>query len=142
MDFELHPQLQQDTTLLGNFPLSLVLLHRDQAVPWIILVPKRSGITEFHHLPMVDQQQFLIESQWVCQVLESQYQPDKINLGALGNMVPQLHYHHIARFTHDEAWPGPVWGNTSGVHRNDAEQQRIAQSLITALSEAEIFTPA
>jgi diadenosine tetraphosphate (Ap4A) HIT family hydrolase len=140
MDFELHPQLRRDTTVLGNFPLSLTLLHRDKAVPWIILVPKHAGIREFHHLPMKEQQQFLIESQWVCQVLEAQFKPDKLNIGALGNMVPQLHYHHIARYTHDEAWPGPIWGNTAGVYRQETEQDAMTQQLMTALSESPIFT--
>ncbi|KUI98814.1 HIT domain-containing protein [Vibrio sp. MEBiC08052] len=142
MSFELHPQLQQDTTYLGDFPLSLVLLHWDQAVPWVILVPKRTGIKEFHHLPMADQQQFLIESQWVSQILESQYHPDKINLGALGNIVSQLHYHHIARFADDEAWPGPIWGNTTGTRRSDATQQHMANLLKTSLAQSGIFTPA
>lgn len=103
--FELHPQLQKDTDVIGHFPLCVALLHKDSAVPWVILVPQRADLRELHHLPMDEQQQFLVESQLVCQTLETLFSPDKLNLGALGNMVPQLHIHHIARFTHDMAWP-------------------------------------
>ena len=68
------------------------------------LVPKRANLKELHHLPMQEQQQFLLESQAVSQALEATFRPDKLNLGALGNMVPQLHIHHIARFK-DESFP-------------------------------------
>ncbi|GAL36216.1 diadenosine tetraphosphate (Ap4A) hydrolase and other HIT family hydrolases [Vibrio maritimus] len=109
MSFELHPQLKKDTTLLGEFPLSLALLHRDNSVPWVILVPKKADLTELHHLPMQEQQQFLIESEVVNRALETLFTPDKLNFGALGNMVPQLHVHHIVRYKDDLAWPGPLW---------------------------------
>ena len=62
MSFQLHPQLAKDTTIIGHFPLCLVLLHRDNVAPWIILVPKRSELKELHFLPMTDQQQYLIQS--------------------------------------------------------------------------------
>ena len=142
MDFHLHPQLAQDTTMIGHFPLCLVLLHRDTVAPWIILVPKRLEMKELHHLPMGDQQQFLIESQAVNQALEAIFQPDKINLGALGNLVPQLHIHHIARFSNDMAWPGPIWGNTKGVFRSEEEQERMQMKVSSLLSLSNIFTPA
>lgn len=139
MSFELHPQLAKDTTVIGHFPLSVALLHKDRAVPWIILVPKRAQLKELHHLPMQDQQQFLLESQAVSQALEALFQPEKLNLGSLGNMVPQLHIHHIARFQDDEAWPGPVWGNTSGEFRNDEEQQALVTRIQGVLSFSSIF---
>ncbi|MGU3845714.1 HIT domain-containing protein, partial [Vibrio diabolicus] len=90
MSFELHPQLAKDTSVIGHFPLCVALLHKDNAVPWVILVPKREDLKELHHLPMQEQQQFLLESQAVSQALEATFRPDKLNLGALGNMVPQL----------------------------------------------------
>lgn len=129
MNFELHPQLAKDTTVIGHFPLCVALLIKDNAVPWVILVPQREKLKELHHLPMEEQQQFLLESQVVNQALESLFNPDKLNLGALGNMVPQLHIHHIARSKDDIAWPGPVWGNTKGEWRTE-EQQTELQSLI------------
>jgi diadenosine tetraphosphate (Ap4A) HIT family hydrolase len=139
MTFELHPQLEKDTTLIGEFPLSLVLLHRDDSVPWVILVPKKANLTELHHLPMNEQQQFLIESEVVNQALESLFTPDKLNFGALGNMVPQLHVHHIARFKTDMAWPGPLWGSTKGEYRAPSIQQDLAQCISTQLSESPLF---
>ncbi len=142
MSFELHPQLAKDTTVIGEFPLSLALLHKDNAVPWVILVPKRANLKELHHLPMKEQQQFLHESQAVSQALEATFQPDKLNLGALGNMVPQLHIHHIARFKDDVAWPGPVWGNTTGEQRSEEEQAVTLTRIQNVLSLSSIFKKA
>ncbi|MCE0494564.1 HIT domain-containing protein [Vibrio salinus] len=141
MAFQLHPRLKADTTIIGEFPLSLILLHKDSAVPWIILVPKKENLVEFHHLKMEEQQQFLLESQCISDFLEQALHADKINLGALGNLVPQLHYHHIARYKNDEAWPGPVWGNTSGKQRKDIEQQAMADKIIAYLTHQEMFSP-
>ncbi|MFA0412479.1 HIT domain-containing protein [Vibrio renipiscarius] len=142
MSFELHPQLAKDTTVLGHFPLCVALLHKDNIVPWVILVPKRNNLKELHHLPMHEQQQFLLESQAVSQALEATCQPDKLNLGALGNMVPQLHIHHIARFKADAAWPGPIWGNTPGIFRNDDEQQALHTRIANVLGLSSLFTKA
>ncbi|MGY3570333.1 HIT family protein [Vibrio paucivorans] len=139
MSFELHPQLAKDTSVIGEFPLSLALLHKDNAVPWVILVPKRTNLKELHHLPMKEQQQFLVESQAVSQALEATFRPDKLNLGALGNMVPQLHIHHIARFTDDVAWPGPVWGNTNGIFRSEEEQHEVLTRIQNVLSLSSQF---
>lgn len=141
MSFELHPQLAQDTTVIGHFPLCVALLHKDNAVPWVILVPKREQLKELHHLPMQEQQQFLYESQAVSQALEATFRPDKLNLGALGNMVPQLHIHHIVRFKDDIAWPGPVWGNTRGEQRNEQEQAQLQTRIRNVLSLSSLFTP-
>ncbi|KGK20268.1 HIT family protein [Vibrio navarrensis] len=139
MSFELHPQLAKDTTLIGHFPLCVALLHKDNAVPWVILVPKRAKLKELHHLPMQEQQQFLLESQTVSQALEATFHPDKLNIGALGNMVPQLHIHHIARFQTDVAWPGPIWGNTQGEFRNEAEQAEMLERIRNVLSLSSLF---
>lgn len=141
MSFELHPQLAQDTTVIGHFSLCVALLHKDNAVPWVILVPKREQLKELHHLSMQEQQQFLYESQAVSQALEATFRPDKLNLGTLGNMVPQLHIHHIARFKDDIAWPGPVWGNTRGEQRNEQEQAQLQTRIRNVLSLSSLFTP-
>ncbi|GAA5646555.1 HIT family protein [Vibrio proteolyticus] len=142
MSFELHPQLANDTTVIGHFPLCVALLHKDSAVPWVILVPKRAQLKELHHLPMQEQHQFLLESQAVSQALEAIFQPDKLNLGALGNMVPQLHIHHIARFKNDIAWPGPLWGNTQAEFRDEAEQQAMLIRIQNVLSLSSMFSKA
>ncbi|NIB41991.1 HIT domain-containing protein [Pseudomaricurvus alkylphenolicus] len=108
--FELDPQLAADTVLLGEFPLSLVLLSRDANNPWCILVPKRPGKREIHHLAAMDRQQLMDESCHLAEVMADLFVPDKMNVAALGNQVSQLHLHHIARFKDDAAWPGPIWG--------------------------------
>ncbi len=140
MTFTLHPQLKKDTTYIGEFPLCMVLLHRDSSVPWLILVPKIENLKEFHHMTMEQQQQFLRESQMISELLELEFKPNKINLGALGNLVPQLHYHHIARFKNDIAWPGPIWGNTSGTWRSEEEQSELTDKIRSQLIHDALFS--
>ncbi|MGF1724148.1 HIT domain-containing protein [Photobacterium nomapromontoriensis] len=134
MPFTLHPRLAADTTILGDLPLCQVLLSKEALGPWLILVPRKEALTEIHHLPQDEQSQLMRESSAVATLLENDYQADKINIGALGNLVPQLHVHHIARFKTDIAWPGPVWGNTDSVQRNDELQQALADELRAELS--------
>lgn len=110
--FELHTRLAADCIRVGRLPLNLLLLMNDARYPWFILVPQRSGITEIFQLPESDQSQLWRESACLARNLMQSFHADKINIGALGNMVPQLHIHHIARFTSDPAWPGPVWGHS------------------------------
>lgn len=109
----LHPQLEKDCTVLGEFTLCSLLLANDANYPWFILLPNRENITEIHQLSPTDQQQLLNESMFFCHCLEAIYQPDKLNIAALGNVVPQLHIHHIVRFTSDACWPAPVWGSVA-----------------------------
>lgn len=108
--FELHPQLKQDTVIVGQFNLSLVLLHKDANYPWCILVPKRSNMNEIHHLSEVDQIQLIKESSHLSEVMTSIFAPDTMNIAELGNLVPQLHLHHVARYKTDASWPAAVWG--------------------------------
>ncbi len=107
---KLHPQLEKDCITLGEFSLCTLLLLNDSNYPWFILLPQREDITEIYKLDWIDQQQLLKESTFFCQCLEDLFQPDKLNIAALGNVVPQLHVHHIARFKTDACWPAPVWG--------------------------------
>lgn len=108
--FALHPRLQADTQILGDLPLCRVLLAKDSQYPWLILVPRVAGLREIHHLLPEQQQQLMQESCAVATLMEEALGPDKINVAALGNLVPQLHLHHVARFSTDAAWPGPIWG--------------------------------
>jgi diadenosine tetraphosphate (Ap4A) HIT family hydrolase len=109
-DFSLHPQLAQDTHVVMDLPLCRVLLMNEARYPWLILVPRRLGIREIHELDSVDRTQLWLESDKVSRALMTLFQPDKLNIAALGNVVAQLHIHHIARFQTDAAWPTPVWG--------------------------------
>jgi diadenosine tetraphosphate (Ap4A) HIT family hydrolase len=108
--FTLHPQLQKDGIPIGDFPLSHLLLLNDARYPWFILVPRRQAITEIYELSEAEQQQLLRESSQLGRFLMDSFRGDKLNIGALGNLVPQLHLHHIVRYRSDAAWPRPVWG--------------------------------
>jgi diadenosine tetraphosphate (Ap4A) HIT family hydrolase len=107
---ELHPQLRKDCLEIGHFPLCRLLLMLDVNYPWFVLVPDRHGITEIFQLQEKDQQQLMRESSYLAEALEKEFQADKINVAALGNLVPQLHLHHVVRYRDDPAWPDPVWG--------------------------------
>ncbi|OQX15024.1 MAG: HIT family protein [Thiothrix lacustris] len=109
-DFALHPQLAQDTYPVTDLELCRVLLMNEARYPWLILVPRRAGIREIHELTTAERQQLWAESDKVSRVLMTLFQPDKLNIAALGNAVAQLHVHHLARFQRDAAWPAPVWG--------------------------------
>ena len=131
---ELHPQLAQDCLKLGRFPLCHLLLLRDANYPWFILVPDREDIREIHHLSEQDQQQLLRESMILSRALEQMFTPDKLNIAALGNMVPQLHVHHIARYTSDPAWPAPVWGHQPPKAYADEALAAVVEKMKLALA--------
>jgi diadenosine tetraphosphate (Ap4A) HIT family hydrolase len=109
-DFTLHERLVADTIEVTRWPLSLVLLMNARQWPWLILVPRRPAIRELYELSHTDQQDLMSEIVRVSERLAQLVRPEKINVAALGNAVPQLHVHVIARFIHDPAWPRPVWG--------------------------------
>src|SRR5690242_14029508 len=111
MPFTLHPTLARDTVDVIRLPLCRVLLMNDRRFPWLLLVPERESIREIHELTPADRAQLIAEIAQAGQVLTHLVQPDKLNVGALGNIVPQLHVHIVARRTTDAAWPGPVWGS-------------------------------
>jgi diadenosine tetraphosphate (Ap4A) HIT family hydrolase len=108
--FELHSQLAKDTTPLGSFPLCRLLLMNDANYPWFILVPQRENLREIHELDENDLYLLSHESVALARALTLAFRPDKLNIAALGNVVPQLHIHHIVRYQTDPAWPAPVWG--------------------------------
>lgn len=135
--FELHPRLAADTLPVGDFPLSRCLLMNDMHYPWLILVPRVANVREIFELPVKDQQQLLRESSYVSERLAKHFNADKINIGALGNMVPQLHVHHIARYVNDAAWPGPVWGKHPAEAYTDDNLQMMKARLREAFGDAE-----
>lgn len=110
MTFTLHPRLQQDSIDLGAFTLCRLLLMNDNQYPWFVLVPQLPELKELYELSEANQQVFMTESSRLSRALVKIYSPDKLNIAALGNIVPQLHIHHIVRFAADPAWPAPVWG--------------------------------
>ncbi|MDJ1157672.1 HIT domain-containing protein [Chelatococcus sp. SYSU_G07232] len=109
-DFALDSRLAADTMPIGDLGLSRLLLMNDARFPWVILVPRRPGMRDLIDLDEIDAATLLTEIRTVACALRDLVSPDKLNVAALGNMVPQLHVHVIARFTQDAAWPKPVWG--------------------------------
>ena len=125
--FILHPQLEKDSHFLTRLSLCQLRLIDDTQFPWFILVPERDSIVEMHQLSLADQSQLWRESNLLSLALASLYQPDKLNLAMIGNMVSQLHFHHIVRFKNDPCWPQPVWGKLPmQAYRGDMiEQTRL-----------------
>lgn len=137
----LHPQLEKDTVVLGQFLLSKLLLSRDANYPWLILVPAREGVTEIFQLDEADQQQLQRESSCIAKVLAEEFNADKINIAALGNIVPQLHIHHVARFHDDPAWPAPVWGAHPTKYYGETELASVKVKIHQALATRFDFMP-
>ncbi|MEX1082086.1 MAG: HIT family protein [Halofilum sp. (in: g-proteobacteria)] len=131
--FELHPRLAADTHRLGRLDLSLVLLHRDAGVPWYLLVPTVDA-TETIDLAAAERERLNAEIQRLGEFVREEHQPDRLNIAAIGNQVPQLHVHVIARHEEDPCWPGVVWGRLATDHRYeqvdlDARRAALAQRL-------------
>ena len=133
--FELHQRLQADTALIGQLPLCSALLSRDANYPWVILVPRRADIAEIYQLSLEDRQQLLLESCALAEAMETIFQGDKLNIAAIGNLVPQLHLHHVVRYKTDAAWPGPIWGAVEAMAYSDALLQQRLTELRRGLAE-------
>lgn len=129
--WSLHPQLETDTWVIGDLELSRLLLMKDANYPWLVLVPQRDGARDLIDLTETDQIQLTKETDRVARALKEITGCDKLNVAALGNMVPQLHVHIIARRTTDAAWPRPVWGVVPPV----AYEAAAADALTRALRE-------
>jgi diadenosine tetraphosphate (Ap4A) HIT family hydrolase len=126
--FELHEALARDCAFVGDLALCRLLLMNDKQYPWLILVPRRAEMREICDLSGDDQLQYLQESNLCSAILRSEFGAEKLNIAALGNMVPQLHIHHIARFSSDPAWPKPVWGQLPAKpYPTDELQSVVAQ---------------
>jgi diadenosine tetraphosphate (Ap4A) HIT family hydrolase len=109
-DFVLHERLEADSILMRDLPLSQLRLNNIKTVPWLILIPRRPNVREIFELIADDRAQLMEEIVQASKALTELYAPDKMNVAALGNQVPQLHVHVIARFASDPVWPDPVWG--------------------------------
>lgn len=107
--WSLHSQLERDTFPIGDLALSRVLVINDASYPWLLLVPRRDAI-ELLDFDQVEQSQLMIEIARTADALRAVTACHKLNIAALGNVVPQFHVHIIARFRTDAAWPKPVWG--------------------------------
>jgi diadenosine tetraphosphate (Ap4A) HIT family hydrolase len=127
MPFQLHPQLEADTHLICRTENCQILLMDDARFPWIVLVPEVADIRELYELKERQQQQAYQSILRISKSLAEYSNADKMNVAALGNQVPQLHIHIIARYETDAAWPGPVWGvGQAEPYRPDQLQQRLS----------------
>lgn len=125
----LDPRLLNDCEVLGKFTLCHVLLMRDANYPWCILVPDREGLTEIFDLSIEDQNQLQLESNTLLEFLKNEFNADKMNVAALGNVVSQLHIHHIVRYKTDIAWPKPVWGTFPAKSYTDESLNKLTSQL-------------
>ena len=133
--FQLHERLAADTVRLGQGPLSDVLLMNDSHWPWVLLVPRVAEVREIYELPVSQQQLLLAESACLGRGMMALFGGDKLNVAALGNMVPQLHLHHIVRFEGDAAWPGPVWGKQPPVPYTEEQLASVKAKLQPLLEQ-------
>lgn len=131
--FTLHPQLKKDTFFVGSFQLADILLINDSRYPWIILVPRINDVSDITDLTAEQRAEFNEEIHHVASLLKKAYQPERMNIAMLGNVVPQLHCHIIARFTEDFAWAKPVWGIGEAIPYTKEQQEKIIPLLQSLL---------
>lgn len=134
--FTLDPRLASDTVAVTALSLCLVRLMNRRAWPWLVLVPRRPGAVEIIDLDPSDRSVLMEEIALCCAAIQRTHGPDKLNVGALGNLVPQLHVHVVGRRRDDPAWPGPVWGNAEARRYGPVEIDAVAKVLAAALSSA------
>jgi len=128
MSFLLDERLDQDSITVGQFPLCQLLLMNDSQYPWFVLAPMRANKTEIYQLSDKDQNQFWLESRQLSMVLMDIFGGDKLNIAAIGNIVSQLHLHHVVRFKNDACWPKPIWGQLPmlAYHLNQIDEIRFS----------------
>ena len=127
--WSLHTRLKEDTIDIGDLPLCRVLVIKDAHYPWLLLVPRRPETIEIIDLNEVEQAQLMAEISRVGRALKETTKCEKLNIAALGNVVPQLHVHIIARRSSDAAWPRPVWGVMPPLAHDAEEVQRFISAL-------------
>jgi diadenosine tetraphosphate (Ap4A) HIT family hydrolase len=127
--WSLHPQLEQDTEAVGDLPLSRLLVSNDASYPWLLLVPRRPGAREIIDLDEKDQSQLMTEIAATSRALKEMTACHKLNVAAIGNVVPQLHVHIVARRHDDPAWPKPVWGTAPARAYDPADRERFIAAL-------------
>jgi diadenosine tetraphosphate (Ap4A) HIT family hydrolase len=142
LPFALHPLLAADTVEITRLALCQVRLMNDATYPWVILIPERSNVREFYQLAEDEQCQLMRESSLVARCMVALFNPDKLNIAALGNLVPQLHMHHIARFQDDPAWPQPVWGRCPPRPYTEAQLKTQLKALQDGLQRLQTPPPA
>jgi len=131
--FTLHKQLAADCIVLTELSLSTLLLCNDSQYPWFILVPRVIGVADIYQMSIENQHLLLAESSTLSELLIEEFSGDKMNVAALGNMVPQLHIHHVVRFKDDVSWPKPIWGLKPLLPYSDEDITKIKNKIISKL---------
>lgn len=126
-EFTVDPRLGTDADIICELGLSRLLLFGNALFPWVILVPRRDNLREIIDLPEEDRGVLMREISLVSRVMQDIFKPDKLNVAALGNMVPQLHVHIIARYVGDAAWPGVPFGGESTEYGEERRKELISQ---------------
>lgn len=132
--FTLHPQLAKDCFELADLPLCKLILCNDSAYPWFILVPKVNDITDIYQLDWQQQQQLLNESSLLSELVMQAFAGDKMNVAALGNVVEQLHVHHVVRYKSDVSWPKPIWGQQPLTPYTEVELAALKDKVLPKLA--------
>lgn len=132
-DFTLDPRIADVSLFVADLPLSAVRLMRDANYPWLLLVPRRPDTAEIVDLPQEDQVQLVAEIGQASRALRATVPCDRINVAALGNAVPILHVHVVARLTSDPAWPRPVWGTVAAKPYDEGAAEKLIADLARAL---------
>ncbi|KAB1089039.1 HIT family protein [Neorhizobium galegae] len=133
-EFELDARIARDSDLVTALDLCQLRIQNDSRWPWLVMVPQRSGMTEIFDLSPAEQVLLSVEVNRVAAALKTVTGATKINVGALGNIVRQLHVHVIARFEGDPNWPGPIWGFGQSVTYEEQQKQDFLNKLVEALS--------
>ena len=128
MNFKLHPNLSKNL-FIADFPLCRVLLEDERNYPWLLLVPRKSGASKLMDLSMEEQLQLMKELHFVQSILWNEFKPTQLNIAAIGNKTPQLHFHVIARYSYDPAWPGTVWDHPVRAPYSDEERKSKLENL-------------
>jgi diadenosine tetraphosphate (Ap4A) HIT family hydrolase len=134
MSWQLHPDIVRDTVEVARLALCRVGLLNDSTYPWLVLSPMLPGLRDLHDVPAAHHGALMAEITRASRALQQLYAPDKINVAALGNVVPQLHVHVIARFRGDPAWPKPVWGQVPARSYEKAALDELLDRLRPRLS--------
>ena len=133
-DFELDGRIARDSDLIATLDLCQLRIQNDSRWPWLVMVPQRADMTEIFELSEADQAHLSAEVNQVSAALKATTGATKINVGALGNIVRQLHVHVIARFEGDANWPGPIWGYGSAEPYDGEKRQALMNRLMEKLS--------
>ncbi|MCJ9753643.1 HIT family protein [Neorhizobium sp. BETTINA12A] len=133
-EFELDARITRDSDLVTVLGLCQLRIQNDRRWPWLVMVPQRAGMTEIFDLSPAEQALLSVEVNRVAAALKTVTGATKVNVGALGNIVRQLHVHVIARFEGDPNWPGPIWGFGQAVTYEEQQKQDFLNKLVEALS--------